>query len=243
VAKRNQSINWRVKDKKEVARVVRNFNSKLARLESKGIDIHLPQKITTQQLIEQIQTRADFNRVLNSYKRFSRRGAERERQGLNFSITEWEYQEAVIKTRVINRRKNEENKRFADIDEKTGTLTAFQQNQKLNITRFNPDNGLESWIRYVRARENQISSTYLAERDMDYVLNYYKALQDALGFTFAQDIIDVMSTMSNSTIVLHSLHNPNLTINSVYDFGNIYDTYMYLLTEWSNIANSEKKEE
>ena len=86
---RQYNIKWREQDEKELRRVARNFNDKLRREikkspQNRGI---LPQfynesseqfesRITMDMLHNLIETRADYNRIVNMLKRFSKRGAE-----------------------------------------------------------------------------------------------------------------------------------------------------------------------
>lgn len=99
-------IKWRKSDEKELARLVKNFNAKVSRIEKKAkaeekrvfeetgekIGIVVPQKVTVQQLKKGykyvddlgneividplIKTRKDFNRELKRLERFTERGSE-----------------------------------------------------------------------------------------------------------------------------------------------------------------------
>ena len=83
MAKRKYNIRWSEADEKELQRVVKNFNAKIARLEKK-IDpkdtnpVLLPERVKVSVLRDMIQTRQDLNRELNALKRFSKKGAEAE---------------------------------------------------------------------------------------------------------------------------------------------------------------------
>ena len=72
-------MRWRAEDETELRRVVKNFNQKISRLEKKIDPIergYLPKRLSVKELKKNISTRADFNRELNSAKRFSQKGAE-----------------------------------------------------------------------------------------------------------------------------------------------------------------------
>lgn len=60
----------------KIAKTVRNYNAKIKRLERKNPYLALPDTITVKKVKSMSDTRADLNRVLNSLKRFSKRGAE-----------------------------------------------------------------------------------------------------------------------------------------------------------------------
>ena len=78
---RKYNIKWSEADEKELKRVVRNYNAKINRVIKKNPELKnsLPTKLTSKDVSELkswIVTRQDFNRELNSLKRFSNKGAE-----------------------------------------------------------------------------------------------------------------------------------------------------------------------
>lgn len=60
---------------KNIARVVSNFNRKIARLQTQGA-CNLPDKVSVKGLKSQFTSRGDLNRRLRELQRFGRRGAE-----------------------------------------------------------------------------------------------------------------------------------------------------------------------
>ena len=122
---KQHKIKWRESDNKELARVVKNFNAKLARIEKKNPEYskYLPKfsktvydedigediivftnRLTVNQLKELINTRQDFNREINALKRFSRRGAEEivEIPGTDNNIKTTKWQRTEMRRRLVN---------------------------------------------------------------------------------------------------------------------------------------------
>lgn len=207
-------INWRESDSKELARVVRNFNAKLKRLEKKNPQIKnvLPEKVSVAQLKELINTRQDLNRELNSLKRFSKRGAEEivtvPDTDYNLKITKWQKSEMNRRIAVINRRRA---KRLEDIS----NMEMTSRGEKLGYTRSQLGMGkaTEVSLRPMNAftrRMNQADLKWkwkgiMKESQLDFFTqkdyrlrdNYIKALEQNYN---KKDIQDVISHIENMDI-------------------------------------------
>ena len=59
-----------------ISKVVRNYNAKITRLSKVNPYLSLPNKTSVKNIKNQVNNRQDLKRVLNSLKRFSKRGAE-----------------------------------------------------------------------------------------------------------------------------------------------------------------------
>lgn len=119
------AIRYDKKINKEINRIIKNFNQKIARLEKEGREL-LPEKITKQDIKESVHTRAQLKQKLKELKSFSKRGAEdviTTSGGVNISKYELENlkkQTAVVKaklTREINRLKVERPKVFGKMQD------------------------------------------------------------------------------------------------------------------------------
>lgn len=84
---------------KEIARVVKNFNQKISRLEKLGRE-NLPEKISIKDLKSNVYSSSDLKRELNKLKRFSMRGAEDVLTGYGTPITKWEKRNIGIQVRT-----------------------------------------------------------------------------------------------------------------------------------------------
>ena len=92
-------MNFRSSTNKEIARVVKNFNQKISRLEKLGRE-NLPEKIRIKDLKFKIYSSSDLKRELNKLKRFSSRGAEDVLTGYGTPITKWEKRNIGIQVRT-----------------------------------------------------------------------------------------------------------------------------------------------
>lgn len=78
----------------EIARVVRNYNSKIARLQKLNNKLILPEKASVKEIKKTVSSRRELNRRLNELKLYSKRGIEetiRTNNDLKISKYEKEY--------------------------------------------------------------------------------------------------------------------------------------------------------
>lgn len=71
------AIRYDAKLNKEIRRVVANFNSKISRLEKLEQDLILPDRVTVRGIKQQSLSRPQLYNILNSLKRYSKRGVEK----------------------------------------------------------------------------------------------------------------------------------------------------------------------
>ena len=94
MATSTQKIRWQQKDYLSLGRAVANFNKKINELQKQEKKFYLPELKNYKDIKENIHTRSELNRVINSLKRFSKEGAEDlyvTKAGEQ--ITKWERQE------------------------------------------------------------------------------------------------------------------------------------------------------
>ena len=116
------NIRWTDADSKELARVVKNFNAKISRLEKKNPQQKnaLPERVSVKQIKDLVTTRNDLKRELNSLSRFSQKGAEKivtaPDNYYNLQMTNWQKKEMTRRTAVINRKRDKRREMIADVD-------------------------------------------------------------------------------------------------------------------------------
>lgn len=87
-------IRWRKQDYLSLGRAVSNFNKKINELQKEEKKFYLPETVSYKDIKPKIYTRNEFNRILNSLKRFSKKGAENPVLTRDYNvITKWEQQE------------------------------------------------------------------------------------------------------------------------------------------------------
>lgn len=216
---RQYNIKWRTKDRQQLSKVVRQFNTKLTRTLKKHPELkdYLPERLTVQGLREQIKTRSDYNREINSAKRFLKKGAEMPYTSESgIKTTEWERREIGIKVGVINRRKARERK-AADVSTYKGTMGSIRENnllpKKYNIDKIRPSD----WEKFIESVEKQVASTYSTEKQSRYKANYIKGVQNIFSPSDAQAIIAIVTRIPDEEFTQLFYDDPVLQLDFVYD--------------------------
>lgn len=214
---KKSQIRWRDKDVKELERVVRNFNSKIKRVKDKNPNAteFLPDKISVKALKGTIGTRQDFNRELNSLKRFSKKGAEKlQTTPTGLTLTSFEIQEAKIKTRIVNIKRAYERKALG-VTEREGVMGQVSE-RGLRPKKFSLNKSAKEWERFVQSLEKEISSNFKIEQLEKYKENYLKGLINNLGEKGAE-LAQLLDNVDPDILFTKSVTNPLLSIDFIYD--------------------------
>jgi hypothetical protein len=103
-------IKWRKSDFMQLGKAVKEFNRKIQKLQfDDEIEAYLPDTIEYQDIRDTIKTRSELNRVINSLKRFKKKGAEElytTKSGEQ--MTKWERGELRIQSQIATRRLKKE---------------------------------------------------------------------------------------------------------------------------------------
>lgn len=102
-------IKWKKQDYLQLGKAVANFNKKINRLQAEERKAYLPDVIDYSNLKQNITTRAELNRQINSLKRFMREGAENiYTTEAGEQISKWQKQETLRSMGIARRRLNNE---------------------------------------------------------------------------------------------------------------------------------------
>lgn len=210
--RRRYNIRWKQDDEAELSRVVRNYNDKIRRLEKKNPQMKnaLPEKASVRQLKNLIETRADFNRELNSLIRFSKKGAEEivdvPENKYNLKTTKWQKEEMTRKVALINRRRK---KRLKEIE----AWEMTSGGKKLGYTRgefgmgkadevalnplkaFTPTMSRADLNMKFRHINKEVQSSYFSAKEERLRNNYITGLQRTYSKDEIEEIIDVIEDM------------------------------------------------
>jgi len=233
VHKRSE-IKWRDKDVAELQRVVKNFNAKIARVAKKSphkVEF-LPSKITVAELRGKIETRADFNRELNSAKRFSTKGSEEiKTDKYGRTKTKYEFKEISRKLSIVNAKRNKELK-LLDAKTSEGNMGTIDANN-LKPKSYPSDTREKAWEKFVESLEKEIRSNFKSDQEEEYKRRYLQAVKDNLK-DGGYDLYNHVSELDASFIMKHSLKNPILSIQFVYEPSDMSeeDKADHIMNEW-----------
>jgi hypothetical protein len=212
------NIKWRKSDREKISKTVRRFNAKITRTLKKHPEFapYLPEKITVKELMGNIGTRKDFNREVNSFSRFLKRGAEKpytSKSGIK--TTAWERREVGYKVAQINRQRTIEKKR-ANVSTYKGTMGSIQANnlnpKKYNIDKIRP----QEWDKFIETVEKQVKSNYNYEKMERYKENYIKGLYNVFG-TKGNDILGIVENIPPDEFTDLFYNDPVLQLDFIYD--------------------------
>ncbi len=233
--RKQYNIRWRPADIKTITNLVRQFNAKITRTINKNPDSasYLPERISTATLKNRIETRQDFNRIVNEYKRFLNKGAENPyhaRSGL--VLTQWEKRETGIKVGIINRRRRAQLIAAAPSTIK-GTMGTIRDNsllhKKYNVDTITPEN----WKKFIESVNKQSYSNYMRNQLQLYKSNYIKSVHSVFGGSEYESAI--MHLLYDVPIGFFSdamYDNPYLGIDFVYDEHDMEIVAQKLIQEW-----------
>lgn len=233
--RKQYSIRWRPADIKTITNLVRQFNAKITRTIKKIPDSvsYLPERISTSTLKNRIETRRDFNRIVNEYKRFLNKGAENPyyaQSGL--TVTQWEKRETGIKVGIINRRRRAQLAAGAPSTVK-GTMGTIRDNsllpKKYNIDTITPEN----WKKFIESVNKQSYSNYMYNQLQMYKSNYIKSVHSVFGGSeYENAIMDLLYDVPIDFFSDAMYNNPYLSINFVYDEHEMEIVAQKLIQEW-----------
>ena len=228
---RPHSIKWRRSDEEELRRVVKNFNAKLSRIIKKNPEMakYMPPRVSYKDLRQDITSRQEFNRELNSLKRFSQKGSEKivEAKQTGLKVTAWERKEVGIQVAIINRERSRKRKMIEQEE-------ATSRGQKLNLTRaqmnsirmnelkkkpFNFDKIKKSdWIRYKATVKKQSHPDFQSDSDIHLRENYIKGLKEVFGDTDeTKQLIEEIEKLPIKEFITKFYKEQEATVDFIYD--------------------------
>jgi hypothetical protein len=226
-------IRWRDKDKIELNKAIKNFNSKLNRLYKKGLDINLPDKIKLKEIKERIYSRKDFTIELNRLKNFTKKGAELPANIGNEKITKWEYNEVKKAIRRDNiRKKKEEEEKRSEVYENGNIIGRRIGIELLEYKPRSTDIRNKSYQEFKKLQQLFFNRNdkYSYERKKGYLENYIKSLNDYKFMKEYNEVIKKLEEMNLDNFIKLIDNGTLPEINEYYYIENMYHTWNQLLS-------------
>lgn len=234
-------IRWRQKDIQEAKRVAKNFNAKINRVNKQHPELSRfqPEKISYTELRSRIATREDYNRILNMYKRYSKRGAERAVvSDMGARASEWAYNEAQLLTETINRSRAQKRKQYKDLPQ--AQRARAYENENLLPKNFNFNNMSQaSFERFFRTAQAQAMALYDDERNQIFYENYVNAFIEAYGRTpEVEALLERFRKLRRKVFYQATIAEPVLQIDFIYpDESDNFDRKMRIINRWNEILD------
>ena len=228
-------IRWTKKDEEKLRKTIRNYNNKIRRVNAKSptLGAFQPEKLRYSELRNTIGDRKEFNRKLNSLKRYTQRGSEQliERGGELF--TKYEIQENAINTRILNTRRTLERKKLGLTTEEGRSQEAIRRG--LQPKKFKGTTREEFDI-FKASVENMLREDLKETQYVDYKQNYIKALQSNLRDFNIEELIKKLEKIPAKDFFNYSVSNRFTTLEFVYDPQEQDYIFETIIEEWESIV-------
>lgn len=236
------SIKWKYVDRRNLQKVIASYNGRITRELNKKPELAMfaPKKLTYEEVRAKIDTRADYNRIVNSLKRVHKKGAfELENSGTGEVRTKYEIREARILTNATNRRiKNyfdkvsDENTTRREIAETNFFIRPF------NFKEMEQGN----FDRFVASMEKQLRRVQHPEViDENYYFQYLGAMRKELGVGEDDFLYDFVKGLSPAAVSQARFDNYFLTITAMYNPNEVGERYEMITEQWEDWWSKNKQ--
>ena len=214
----DSQINWKQGDFVRLGRVVAQFNKKINKLQAEENKLYLPETISYKEAKENITTRRELNRLINSLRRFQREGAEDlyiTQSGEE--ITKWERRELGIQSKIAQTRLQNELK---TLNEPTESGFSRAQMGSMRVREINAQiknlKNIESAVGYefnrLRERLSRMgTSDYTMKKAIVFRENYLKEMEKYSHFDNYEKLMKKLRSFTNPVSFFNFVSQNELT--------------------------------
>lgn len=238
---RTNKIRWKVGEKEQLAREVRNFNARRRRMIKKNPDLinYLP-TLSYREIIKQITTRKDYNRILREINWSRAKNAFQIVNVGGAKTTKWDLRIAKSRLRAVNRQREAERKK-AGVSTTKGTMGTIEQNNLRNKP-FSIPKSQKEWEAFKKSLETQVQSSFVSQKDEIYRQNYISAFSQVYGTNYTSQLMQRFAKLNAYQISQAMYYSPILNIKFIYDDIDMTDgssdTADLILETWDMYINS-----
>lgn len=222
-------INWKRGDFVRLGRAVSDFNKKINELNKEERKLYLPEKIDYKEAKENITTRRELNRLINSLRRFQKEGAEDLYiTGAGETITKWERRELGIQSRIAQIRLRAELKNLEKPLEsgfsrvQMGSIRAREiEAQIKNLKQIETKRGYE-FNALKRRIMSQGASDYTMKKAIVFRENYINEMKKYSHFDNYDKLMKKLNSISNPVLFFNFVSQNELTGDLTYQSDEVY---------------------
>ncbi|MDD7622606.1 MAG: hypothetical protein SOY33_05570 [Candidatus Onthovivens sp.] len=225
----DSQINWRHGDFIRLGQAVAKFNKKINELQAEENKLYLPETISYTEAKENITTRRELNRLINSLRRFQREGAEdlyTTQSGEE--ITKWERRELGIQSRIAQTRLQNELKTLNEPMEngfsraQMGSMRVREINAQIKNLK-----NIESAVGYefnrLRERLSRMgTSDYTMKKAIVFRENYLKEMEKYSHFDNYEKLMKKLRSFTNPISFFNFVSQNELTGDLTYQSDETY---------------------
>ena len=211
-------INWKRGDYISLGRAVSNFNKKIRELQAEENKLYLPDEINYKEAKENITTRKELNRLVNSLRRFQRQGAEDlYTTQAGESMTKWERRELGIQSRIAQTRLQNELKTLNEpLDSgfsraQMGSMRVREINAQIKNLK-NIENVVGYEFNRLRDRLSRMgTSDYTMKKAIVFRENYLKEMEKYSHFDNYEKLMKKLRSFTNPVSFFNFVSQNELT--------------------------------
>ena len=222
-------INWKQGDFVRLGRAVAQFNKKVNELNREEKKLYLPETINYKEAKENITTRRELNRLINSLRRFQREGAEDlYLTQAGEQISKWERRELGIQSRIAQTRLQNELK---TLNEPTESGFSRAQMGSMRVREINAQiknlKNIESAVGYefnrLRERLSRMgTSDYTMKKAIVFRENYLKEMEKYSHFDNYEKLMKKLRSFTNPISFFNFVSQNELTGDLTYQSDETY---------------------
>ena len=211
-------INWKRGDYISLGRAVSNFNKKIRELQAEENKLYLPDEINYKEAKENITTRKELNRLVNSLRRFQREGAEdlyTTQSGE--TMTKWERRELGIQSRIAQTRLRNELKTLNEPTEsgfsraQMGSMRVREINAQIKNLK-NIENVVGYEFNRLRDRLSRMgTSDYTMKKAIVFRENYLEEMEKYSHFDNYEKLMKKLRSFTNPISFFNFVSQNELT--------------------------------
>lgn len=216
-------IKWRHGDYVTLGKAVAQFNKKINELNAEERKLYLPDNINYSDIKENITTRKELNRVIESLRRFQKEGAEEiYTTQAGEQMTSWERGELEIQSKIAQRRLKQELKELNKPLE--GGFSRVQmgsqrekeiKRQLENLKSIEIKKGYE-FDRLRQRIQTAGTSDYIMRKSIIYQENYLKEMEKYSHFDNYEKLMQVLNSIKNPIKFFEYVSKNELTQDLTY---------------------------
>lgn len=222
-------INWKQGDFVRLGRAVSQFNKKINKLQAEENKLYLPETINYAEAKENITTRRELNRLINSLRRFQREGAEdlyTTQSGEE--ITKWERRELGIQSRIAQTRLQNELKTLNEPTEsgfsraQMGSMRVREINAQIkNLKNIEGAVGYEFNRLHERLSRMGISD-YTMKKAIVFRENYLKEMEKYSHFDNYEKLMKKLRSFTNPVSFFNFVSQNEFAGDLTYQSDEVY---------------------
>ena len=222
-------IRWKQGDYVKLGKAVAEFNKKINKLNAEENKLYLPDIIEYKEAKENITTRKELNRLVNSLRRFQREGAEElYTTQAGEDITKWERRELGIQSRIAETRLQRELKALNEPMESGfsraqmgSTRVREIEAQLRNLKQIETKSGYE--FQRLRSRIARMGvSDYTMKKAITYQENYIKEMEKYSHFDNYDKLMEKLKSFKNPISFYEFVSKTELTADLTYQSDEYY---------------------